>query len=329
MTVLRSFTPLVEPLSLDEAFLDVTGSRRLLGDGETIGRAIRVRVSAEEGLACSVGVAATKFVAKLASEAAKPRASLAGVEPGRGVVLVPPGSEREFLDPLPVRALWGVGPATLPRLERLGVRTIAELAALPKATLTAAFGERSGSHLYDLAHAVDSRGVEPEQRPKSVSHEETFPHDLIHDDDLVREVVRLADATAARLRRHGTTGRTVTLKVRFGDFRTITRSTTFSTPTDSGRTITRTARDLLAKVDAKSGVRLLGVAVTNLDELASHQLGLLADNDHDAAWDRAEATIDAVRSRFGDAAVVPATLAGPTGPRVKRRGDQQWGPEAG
>lgn len=329
MTALRSFTPLVEPLSLDEAFLDVTGSRRLLGDGETIAHAIRARVSAGEGLVCSVGVAATKFVAKLASEAAKPRASLAGAEPGEGVVVVQPGSEREFLDPLPVQALWGVGPATLSRLERLGVRTIADLAALSENTLTAALGERSGSHLHDLAHAIDPRVVEPEQRPKSVSHEETFPVDLRHGDDLVREIVRLADGTAARLRRHGATGRTVTLKVRFGNFRTITRSTTLSAPTDSGRAITRAARELLAKVDLRSGVRLLGVAVTNLDESASRQFGLIGDDRNDAAWGRAEESIDAVRSRFGDAAVVPATLVGPAGPRVKRQGDQQWGPEAG
>ncbi|MEZ5180410.1 MAG: DNA polymerase IV [Acidimicrobiales bacterium] len=331
MEVFRSYTPLVEPISLDEAFLDVRGARRLFGPPTQIAAAIREEIRQREGLTCSVGIAPVKFLAKLASEAAKPTASPSGPVPGPGVVEVVPGGELEFLHPLPVQALWGVGPATLARLERLGVRTVGDLAAVPVEALTAAVGRASGAHLHALAQAIDPRAVEPERAARSISHEETYPHDLRDRDDLAAELVRLGDAVGSRLREAGLAGRTVTLKLRFGDFTTITRSTTEATPVDSGRRLARIARRLLDDVDVGPGVRLLGVAVSQFGVGAGEQLSLdalLAPVDDGAhRWDHAEEAIDAVRARFGPASLAPARLAGTDGVRVVRRGQQQWGPD--
>ena len=336
MAILRDVTPLVEPLSLDEAFLDVTGARRLHGDGPTIAAALRARILDEEGLTCSVGVAPVKFLAKLATGAAKPTASRNGPVFGPGVAVVEPGRELEFLHPLPVAALWGVGPATRARLDRYAVATVGDLAALPLATLESALGRAQGRHLHDLSHGRDPRLVEPDQPLKSISHEETFPADRRDPDALRADVVRMADAVAARLRAAGRVARTVTVKVRFGDFRTITRSTTPAAPVATGPAVARAAKDLLAAVDVGEGVRLLGVGVGNLVAPGSHgggeQLSLL-DVDgpdpvgDDDAWERATDAIDRARERFGADAVVPASLATPTGIRVRRRGDQQWGPD--
>ena len=227
-------TPIVEGISIDEAFLDVGGLRRVSGEPVEIARDVRHRVRDEVGLPITVGVASSKFLAKVASAVAKPD----------GLLHVPVGEELAFLHPLPVKALWGVGPATLARLERYGVRTVGDLAELPRATLESAVGRSHGGHLHDLAHGIDPRSVDPDQELKSISHEETYPTDRFDPEELRREAIRMADAVAARLRRHGSVARTVTLKV-----------------------------------------------------------------------------------RFGDDAVVPATLAGPDGVRVRRRGDQQWGPD--
>jgi DNA polymerase-4 len=338
MAILRSATPLVEPLSLDEAFLDVTGSRRLHGDGPTIAHALRARILEEEGLTCSVGVAPVKFLAKLATGAAKPRPSRRGPVFGPGVSVIEPGEELAFLHPLPVEALWGVGPATLARLERYGVRTVRDLAELPLATLESSVGRAHGRHLHDLARGIDPRPVVADQEVKSISHEETYPTDRFDPEELRREAVRMADAVAARLRAHGGAARTVTIKVRFGDFRTITRSSTPPTPVATGPAVARVAKDLLASVDVSPGVRLLGVGVSGLGEASSgggEQLSLLDDIEGEgdsepteADWTAATHAIDAVRARYGDAAVVPASLAGPAGIRVRRRGDQQWGPAA-
>ena len=326
MEIFRSYTPLVEPISLDEAFLDVTGARRLHGDGAQIAAAIRGRVHELEGLTCSVGVAATKFIAKLASEAAKPRVTARGPGPGPGVVVVEPGDELAFLHPLPARALWGVGPATLERLERMGVRTVGDLAALPEVALVSALGKAHGRHLHQLANAIDPRDVEPVQRAKSIGHEETFAHDLHRRDQIRRELVRMGDAVSGRLRAHDLAGRTVTIKVRFHDFRTISRSTTFPSPVDDPASITRAAKALADGVDPTGGVRLLGVSVSGLVEGGGRQLSL--DDVGSRSWDDAGAAIDAIRARFGDDAIVPGSLAGPEGIRVKRRGDQQWGPDS-
>ena len=323
--IFRSFTPLVEGIALDEAFLDVTGSLRLFGDGEAIGWAIRGRLTDELGLSASVGVATSKLIAKLASEAAKPKASLKGPKPGLGVKVVEPGRELEFLHPLPVRALWGVGPATATRLSRFGVTTVGDLAAVPLETLVGALGSANGNHLHGLAWARDERPVEPDLKPKSIGHEETYAHDIDDRDRLHREIVRMGDAVSSRLRKAGYSGRTVTLKVRYHDFNTITRSQTVAAPVDAGPDIIRVASGLLDGVEVDSGVRLLGVSVSNLTE--GHQAHLSFDDPgRNAGWDRASAAIDAVRDRFGDKSVGPATLVDESGLRVKRRGEQQWGP---
>lgn len=319
--VFRSFTPLVEGISLDEAFVDVAGARRLFGTPFEIAEQIRVRVHEATGLTCSVGASTTKFIAKLASEAAKPTASFTGPVPGLGVKVVEPGEELAFLHPLPVQALWGVGPATLAKLERYGLRTVGGLAALPVETLVGALGEAHGRHLHALAWARDDRAVVTDQRTKSVGHEETYATDLHEPAELEREAVRMADAVATRLRKHGVAGRTITIKVRFHDFQTITRSHTVAAPVDTGTAIARVAASLLTQVDPSPGVRLFGVSVSNLHEGAA-QLSL-----DDSDWGRATDAVDAIRERFGDAAVGPAALVDATGRlRVKRRGEQQWGP---
>jgi DNA polymerase-4 len=325
--ILRSYTPLVEPLSLDEAFLDVSGARRALGDGAVIGRSIRARVLAEEGLTCSVGVATTKTVAKLASEAAKPRPGHAGPRYGHGVHVVPPGGEASFLRPLPARALWGVGPATLSRLERLGARTVGDIADLPEVALVGALGRAHGRLLGQLARGVDPRPVVPGQRARSIGHEETFPTDLDAPDDLRREVVRLADAVAWRLRREGRAARTVTLKVRFGDFRTVTRSVTPPVPVEDGPALAGAALGLLAGVDTAPGVRLLGVSGSGLVGAGTHQLSF-DDVDRRRRHDVSGA-VDAVRARFGEHAIGPATVVGRQRRRPGRRGGGRRGPGEG
>jgi DNA polymerase IV len=322
--VFASFTPLVEGISLDEAFLDVTGSIRLFGAAPDIAWAIKQRIRDELELDCAVGVAASKFIAKLASKAAKPRASLEGIEPGAGVVVIEDGHEIEFLHPLPVSALWGVGEATEARLRRFGVQTVGDLAQVPVETLERTLG-KAGRHLHELSWARDPRPVEPDQATKSISHEETYAHDH-HDHETLRpEAVRMADSVAGRLRHHQLAGRTVSIKVRFHDFATITRSHTLSTPTDVGPVIARVAVELLDQVDVGSGVRLFGVAVSNLIEGGARQLSL-DDVGDEAAWGDASSAIDLIRERFGDKAVGPAALVGEQGLRVKRQGQQQWGP---
>jgi DNA polymerase-4 len=270
------YTPLIEPLSLDEAFLDVSGAIRLFGEGVQIAQRIRDDVHRELDLTCSVGVAPNKFLAKMASVQAKPIASPAGIEPGAGVVEVRPGEELTFLHPLPVRRLWGVGPKTHEKLDRLGVRTIGDLAELPEGTLVAALGPASGQHLLALAKGLDARPVEVERDPKSIGHEETYPHDLHELDDLDRELVRLSDAVASRLRRFGSGARTVTLKVRFAGFRTVTRSVTLPSGIDTGPEIVAAVKPLLHALDVSPGVRLLGVSASHFAD-RSEQLDLFSD----------------------------------------------------
>jgi DNA polymerase-4 len=324
MEVFGSVTPLVEALSLDEAFLDVTGARRLLGDGRTIGHLVRDRVLEQEGLTCSVGVAASKHIAKLASEAAKPRIGKTGPEPGLGVKVVEPGEELAFLHPLPVQALWGVGPKTLERLRGRGITTVGDLAALDEDTVQGILGGANGTHLWLLARGVDERAVVPDQKAKSIGHEETFARDHHRYETLHDQLVRLADSVASRLRAAGVAGRTVTIKVRFNDFRTITRAVTLPTAVDTGPDVVRAASQLLERVDPTPGVRLLGIHVSQLVDQAARQLSL--DDVEAPSWADATGAVDAIRARYGADAIVPATLAGPDGIKVKRRGDQQWGP---
>ena len=334
MELFRSITPLVEPLSLDEAFLDVTGAARLHGDGPTIAAAIRRELERQEGLTCSVGVAPNKFLAKLATEHGKPTASVSGPIPGTGITVVRPGEEREFLRPLPVEALWGVGPKTLEKLRRLGVRTVADMERLPLDVLVRHLGDANGRHLHDLVRAIDDRPVVSDARPKSIGHEETFANDLHTHDELHLQLVRMADAVADRVRRHDLPGRTVTIKVRFGDFTTITRSTTLPQPVDSGPAIVRAATDLLDRVDVGHGVRLFGVTLSNLVESAPRQLSLDGLDSaggrapaSGSAWTAVTDVVDAVRARFGADSMLPAALVG-DGRRRFVPGQQQWGPDA-
>lgn len=347
--IFEHYTPRVEGISLDEAFLDVTGSLRLFGPGTQIAAEIRRRVVDELRLACSVGVAPSKFLAKLASQAGKPRTSQdprrPGPLPGAGIVEVLPGQELRFLHPMPVESLWGVGPATLARLARLGVVTVGDLASVPLDALERGVGRAHGRHLHELSHARDDRPVVADRTAKSIGHEETYPYDRFERCELETEVVRIADSVASRLRGHGMAGRTVTVKVRYGDFRTITRSRTVPRPTDSGPVLAKVAGAILAGVDLSSGVRLFGITASNLvaDDAGRpgggpiEQLQLLledgvtgmastTDANTEQAWSAAGTALSDVRTRFGEAAVGPAALLGERGLRLKRSGDTQWGP---
>jgi DNA polymerase IV len=328
--IFQTVTPFVEPLSLDEAFLDVTGSLRLLGSGVDIAHHVRKEVLQRLDLHCSVGVAPSKFLAKLASVAAKPKATPAGVHAGAGVWEVRPGEELAFLHPLPVKALWGVGPATLERLSRLGVRTVGDLAAIAEPVLVAAVGKAHGGHLHRLSWAIDDREVEVDRGMKSISHEETYETDLYTDEELHRELVRLADGVAGRLRAQGTGARTLSLKVRFAGFETISRAVTLPSPAATAHGIVRALAPLLAAVDASAGVRLLGVSAANFgtvsEQLSLDQLFVDAPAD-DQEWHVAEDAVDAIRSRFGSSAIGPASAVGERGLRLVRRGAQQWGPD--
>ena len=302
MGVLRSFTPLVEPLSVDEAFLDVSGAHRLPVE---IGHLIRKQVRSKEGINCAVGVAAVKFLAKLGSKLAKPDPTPSGPSGGAGVFEVPVGEERAFLFPRPVSDIWGVGPATLGHLNRIGIATIGELAEFPLERLEKVVGQAHARHLHSLANAVDPRPVVPETAAKSMSREETFPHDLHTHEDLGAELVTLSDSVASRLRGAGVAGRTVTIKVRFGDFSTITRSHTLASSVDSGVVLAREAKRLLDAVDVAPGVRLIGVGVSDLEDSGQRQLALDLEGDGASApsWHDVDRAVDRIRNRFGSEAI--------------------------
>jgi DNA polymerase-4 len=223
-----------------------------------------------------------------------------------------------------VQALWGVGPKTLEKLHRIGVDKVGDLASLDPRDAAAALGAANGAHLRRLALGIDDRDVVPDHRPKSIGHEETFSRDHHELESLQHELVRLGDSVAARLRAAGVAGRTVSIKVRFHDFRTITRSVTLPSAVDTGPDVVRAAAELLRRIDPTPGVRLLGVHVSQLADGAARQLTL--DDVEAPSWDDATDAIDAIRARYGAGAIVPASLAGPEGIRVKRKGDQQWGP---
>lgn len=305
MGILGDTTPLVEPLSIDEAFLDVRGAVGLFGPPWSIGRALRERIHRETGLHASVGAAATKFVAKLASSRSKPD----------GLLIVPESETLAFLHPQPISALWGVGAATEERLARLGLRTIGDLAVTPLDALSRAIGDVGAARLHELSWGRDSRLVVPERDEKSIGHEMTFEHDVLDRAALDRELLRLSTRVAERLRRGGWVARTVAVKVRFGDFRTITRSLTVPEPTDVAERIAREARALYAAANAAgAGIRLIGVRAENLLPTGSVARGLWDD---DETWRDAETTIDAVADRFGSGTVQRASLLGP--PTARRR----------
>jgi DNA polymerase-4 len=293
MRIFGSYTPLVEPISLDEAFLDVSGSRAAFGDGETIARAIKARVRDEIGLAVSVGVATNKLCAKIASDLRKPD----------GLVVVAPGEEAAFLAPLPIRRLWGVGPAAARALAEYGVATIGQLAALPDATLRRRFGSH-GPALAARARGVDRASVEGMQIPKSVGHEHTFGHDTIDRGRLEATLLDLAESVASRLRRHDLAAGAVQLKLRYEGFETLTRQAPLPRQTRESTPLYEAALALLDKtlVDGR-GVRLIGITAINLTDVQQLTLFDRADRD-----DRIARSIDAVRERFGDEAITRARL---------------------
>jgi DNA polymerase-4 len=301
MAVFRSITPLVEPISQDEAFLDVRGAARRMGSPIRIGEWIRATVEDEQGITCSVGVAATKFVAKLASQRCKPD----------GLLVVPPAGVVAFLHPLPVGALWGVGDKTADVLSRLGLHTVGDLANTPVATLQRALGPAAGAHLSALAWGRDQRVVVPSEPDKSIGAEHTFSRDV--DDPVVvaRELLRLSERTAARLRASGQVGRTVSIKVRFADFTTITRARTLKEHTDVGRTVYETALSLYEALGLeRARLRLVGVRVEGVTEEATSPRQLLL-GEPEAGWREAEQAVDRAARRFGAGAVRPAALVDP------------------
>ena len=300
--IFLSFTPLVEPLSLDEAFLDVAGAIRLFGPPPEIAGTARARVRDELDLPCSVGVAPNKFLAKVASARAKPD----------GILVIPAPEVEAFLQPLPVSALWGVGDRTHEVLERLGVRTVGELAEVPIRVLERALGDTSARHLAELAGGRDDRSVIPYEPPKSLSHEETFDRDLDADEDVLRELLRLSFRVASRLRTEGYRARTVTVKVRLASFATLTRSRTLADPTDAGAEIFRVVTELYRAIPGqRRRIRLLGVAGTGLVPSGAEQLALLRSG----RWEDAERALDRIKQRFGSGAAFPAALLGEPPPR--------------
>jgi DNA polymerase-4 len=310
MAVFRSVTPLVEPLSLDEAFLDVSGARRRLGSPSWIGEWIRARIADEQGITCSVGVAPTKFLAKLASSRCKPD----------GLLVVPVGGVEDFLHPLPVGALWGVGERTGAQLAGLGLRTVGDLAALPLPALTRALGDAAAAHLHALANGRDPRQVVTDEPDRSIGAEETFGTDVDDHPTVHRELLRLAEKTAARLRSSGQLGRTVSIKIRFADFSTITRARTLPAPTDAGHEVYATARALYDGLELdRARIRLVGVRVEGIAPAvdAARQLEL-GDREH--GWRDADRAVDRAADRFGSGAVRPATLVRPT---TQNAGDQR------
>ena len=295
--VFSSYSPLVEPLSLDEAFIDVGGSVKLFGSPVDIARRIKQDV-AGLGLPCTVGVASNKFLAKLASTRGKPN----------GLLVVKADAIQQFLHPLPVDALWGVGAATAETLRRLGLKSVGDVATIPRRTLERAIGDSMGAHLHLLANGIDDRPVTPDGPAKSVGSEETFSSDLDDTDVILREVLRLADRTASRLREKGMCGRTVTLKVRWSNFKTITRSRTLPAEFDNASEIYEAVKDLYMKLDPqRPRIRLLGVSVSSLAP-GPPRRQLLLDDSGRAAWNEAALAVDDIRRRFGEGAVTPATL---------------------
>jgi len=315
--IFRRYTPQVEPISLDEAFLDVTASVRLFGSPEEIARRIRAEVRMETGLTVSAGVASSKLVAKIASDMNKPD----------GLTVVPRGKERDFLAPLRVGRLWGVGEATRSALAELGVMKIGDLAGIPEEEVVRKLGKHGG-HLHRLARGIDEREVRPEREIRSMGRENTFDEDLVEILDLRRELLDIATRTAARLRNHRLKGRTVALKVKYADFRLITREVTLSHGIDDGGEIFREALALLEKTEAgKKPIRLLGIYLSNfggepLRETGSRQIPLFGHRAASVSLSRASGArdpartaklneaVDRIRGKYGEKGIRPGTLAG-------------------
>jgi len=300
MAVFRAITPQVQPLALDEAFLDVSGALRRLGAGPgRIGAMIRAQVREQQGITCSVGIAPTKFIAKLASVRCKPD----------GLLVVPADGVLDFLHPLPVAALWGVGEQTGQVLARLGLRTVADIAHTPVASLERELGRATAAHLSALAAGRDERRVEPGAGEKSIGAEETFASDVCDPELIRRELLRLSGRTARGLRAAGCSARTVVVKLRLASFKTITRSRTLREPTDVAQQIYAVACALYAAagLDPQARLRLVGVRAAGLVP-ASAAVTQLALGERPVSWRDAEQAVDRVARRFGTDTVRPAIL---------------------
>ena len=297
--IFHRFTPLVEPLSIDEAFLDVTGSIRLFGQPENIAKKIKQIILKETGLTISAGVAPSKFVAKIASDMDKPD----------GLTIVHPDGVVEFLDPLPIDKMWGVGKVTQHILSRLNIHTFKDLRQTPVEVLEKKFGKQ-GAKIHQLAMGIDKREVIPEHDVKSIGHEETFMQDIVSLGIAQKELLALSNKTARRMRHKGLKGRTISLKIKYFDFVQITRSTTLPESTDDGSKIYSVACRLLEKAGAtKKPIRLLGISLSQLTFLASGiQLALFDPDPSSQKRQRMNVVLDSLYEKYGDKSVVPGTL---------------------
>ncbi|MDY6989977.1 MAG: DNA polymerase IV [Thermodesulfobacteriota bacterium] len=305
--VFHHFTPLVEPVSIDEAFLDVTGSTRLFGEPEDIAATIKKMVQEEIGLTISAGLAPSKFVAKIASDLEKPD----------GLTVVLPEQVQAFLDPLPIDKMWGVGKQTQKRLHDLGVRTIGDLGRFSAEVLEKKFGKQ-GTKMHQLALGIDERDVVPGSEIKSIGHEETFSQDILKREPARKEILYLAQKVARRMRRKGVSGKTITLKVKYKDFVQVTRSVTVPALTCDGHTIFTTACGLMEKTDVgKKPVRLLGVSVSHLSHgsASTEQLSLFQQEETSSKRKNLNTALDSVSDKFGEDALLPATLLTEDGSR--------------
>ena len=303
MAIFHSYTPLVEPISLDEAFLDVTGSQKLFGTGREIAAKIREQVEKEEGITCSVGLAQSKFIAKLASQHCKPN----------GMLEIKSDRILEFLHPLPVRAIWGVGPKTAESLERLGLHTVSDIAHTPRATLIRALGESTGASLYELAWGRDYRDVVPDEPEKSIGNEETFSEDLDNPEEILREFLRMTEKATARLRERSLFAKTISIKIKFADFSSLTRSKTVPIAIDNTHDTYEVVKALyLALRNDGARIRLVGVSFSQLQEGAPVQLELGA---RERGWREADTAIDRAQARFGRGSVRPGRLIRPESSR--------------
>ena len=297
MSIFHDITPLVEPISLDEAFLDVTGARRLLGDGQTIAKLIRARVEQKEGITCSVGIAHNKFIAKIASNQCKPN----------GLLEIDPEKVLEFLHPLAAKEIWGVGPKTNEQLAKMGLQTVGDIANTPRSTLIRVLGQASGGSLYELAWGRDYRDVEIEHIEKSISSSETFDQDLDSQEEILKEFLRLTERSVERMREKGFAAGTISIKVRFTDFKTISRSKTVDLPITGTQEIFEVVKNLYLALNLENVlIRLIGVSLDSLVE--DEEINQMVLGQRTSGWQQADKAVDRIKNKFGSASLRPARL---------------------
>jgi DNA polymerase-4 len=297
MAIFEDVTPYVEPISLDEAFLDVTGAKKLLGSGREIADLIRKRVESEQGITCSVGISHNKFIAKIASAHCKPN----------GVLEIDPDKVLDFLHPLAASEIWGVGPKTNEQLAKLGLVTVGDIANTPRGTLIRTLGQASGSSLYELAWGRDYRDVITEQSEKSISASETFDTDLDDQESILKEILRLTEKSSERMRAKGYAANTISIKVRFADFSTITRSKTLDLPITTTQEIFEVAKNLYLALKLNNVfIRLVGISLDSL--VANEGIQQMALGQRSTGWRQADKAVDLIKAKFGRSSLRPARL---------------------